>query len=127
MVKTREVRPRDFQIRKTDADRHGFSRNCAGCSSWFKGTPQAHTNVCRERFRGLMKEDAKKRLADTKMEEYNKRIEKKVEKKMARAEEKKKGLEEKKRRRDARREGNGVGCGKRRGGEGGRRRVCVIG
>ena len=33
IIKTREVAPREFQIRKSDAEKHGYTRGCGGCSS----------------------------------------------------------------------------------------------
>lgn len=33
IVKTRATAPREFQIRKECAEKHGFTRGCAGCSS----------------------------------------------------------------------------------------------
>ena len=63
-VKTTKVRPRDFHIRKEDADRLGYSRGCGGCSSWFKGRArQPHTQECRERFRKLLAEEARVQYA----------------------------------------------------------------
>ena len=83
VIKVREVKPREFQIRKEDAEKHGYTRGCAGCSSWFRGLArQAHTPACRERFRELMKDDAKKRLADQKRAEYDRRWEDKMWKKL---------------------------------------------
>ena len=35
VMKMKEVAPREFQIRKEDAQKHGYSRGCAGCLSWF--------------------------------------------------------------------------------------------
>ena len=59
-VKMGEARPRDFQIRKEDAERLGYTRGCAGCTSWFKGlAKQSHNNKCRERFREEMKGELK--------------------------------------------------------------------
>ena len=50
----------DFYIKKEDAEKHGYTRGCGGCSSWFRGLArQPHNEACRERFRNLMKEDAK--------------------------------------------------------------------
>ena len=54
-IETRSRVPRDFYIKKSDAERHGYTRGCAGCSSWFRGLGrQPHTKACRERFRTLM-------------------------------------------------------------------------
>ena len=59
-VETKKKPPREFYIRKEDAEKHGYTRGCGGCSSWFRGLArQPHTEACRERFRNLMKEEAK--------------------------------------------------------------------
>ena len=59
-VRTRNVPPRDFQIRREDADKHGITRGCPGCMSWFRGTSrQAHSEECRNRFRDLLKGEAR--------------------------------------------------------------------
>ena len=73
-VETRDKIPRDFYIKKTDADKHGYTRGCAGCSSWFRGLGrQPHTEACRERFRGLMQTEAKVQHAATKRKEFEDR------------------------------------------------------
>ena len=52
--------PRDFPISKKDADKHGYTRGCGGCSSWFRGLGrQPHTEGCRKRFEKLLKDTAK--------------------------------------------------------------------
>ena len=43
-VNTREKEPREFYISKADAEKHGYTRGCGGCSSWFRGLGrQPHT------------------------------------------------------------------------------------
>ena len=37
IVRTRLIAPRDFQISLEDVQKHGATRSCAGCSSFFKG------------------------------------------------------------------------------------------
>ena len=77
-VKMREVRPREFQIRKENAERLGYTRGCAGCTSWFKGgARQAHSDRCRNRFREEMKEQLKVKRAQGQMEEYERKVENK--------------------------------------------------
>ncbi len=72
-VKMKEVRPREFQIRKEDAEKHGVTRGCGGCNSWFRGLGrQPHTDGCRERFRQLMEDEARTKLAEQKLKEYEK-------------------------------------------------------
>ena len=88
VIKVREPKLREFQIRKEDAEKHGYTRGCGGCSSWFRGLArQAHTPACRERFRELMKDDAREKLAEQKKAEYDQRWEDKIWRKIARAEE----------------------------------------
>ena len=59
-VEVGEKVPRDFYISKKDGEKHGFSKGCGGCSSWFRGLGrQPHTEACRARFKEFMKNDAK--------------------------------------------------------------------
>jgi hypothetical protein len=37
VIETRRKVPREFYIKQEDAEKHGYTRGCAGCSSWFKG------------------------------------------------------------------------------------------
>ncbi len=69
-------------------------QGCGGCSSWFRGLArQPHSEGCRERFRELMKEDAKVKNTNERKREFD---EKEVERKRTKEEKK----EEKKRRRE---------------------------
>ena len=53
VIETKNKAPRDFYIKKEDAEKHGYTRGCGGCSSWFKGLArQPHTENCRERDSG---------------------------------------------------------------------------
>jgi len=71
VVNTRERDPRQFYISKRDAEKHGYTRGCGGCSSWFRGLGrQPHTEECRERFRKLMGEEAKVNNLDRKRKDY---------------------------------------------------------
>ena len=86
VVKFRQPPPRAFQIRKEDADKHGYTRGCAGCSSWFRGLGrQPHTAACRDRFAEVLKNEARFKNALIRKEEF----EEKIEKKRARKEKKK--------------------------------------
>ena len=98
-VETRDKVPRDFYIKKSDADKHGYTRGCAGCSSWFRGLGrQPHTDACRERFRGLMRDEAKVQYAEAKRKEFEqKQVDKrrrKEEKKEEKSQRKRKAEEE---------------------------------
>jgi hypothetical protein len=76
---TSEKAPRDSHIRKTDAERFGYTRGFGGCSSWHRGLGrQPHTEECRKRFKELMKDDAKVMNNEIRRKEFeNKEIEKK--------------------------------------------------
>ncbi len=53
VIQTRKMAPRDSYIKKDDAEKHGYTRGCGGCSSWFRGLGrQPHTEACRERIEG---------------------------------------------------------------------------
>ena len=88
-IETRSRAPRDFYIKKTDAERHGYTRGCAGCSSWFRGLGrQPHTEGCRERFRKLMQDEAKVKLAQSRKEEFEEKEATKKKRKAAKKEDK---------------------------------------
>ena len=71
IVRTKETMPREFYIKKKDAEKHGYTRGCGGCSSWFRGLGrQPHTEGCRERFRKLMEEEDKVRNAAKRRAEF---------------------------------------------------------
>ena len=70
------VAPRKFKITKADADKHGHTKGCSGCVSWFRGLArQPHTQACRERFETAMKGEAKVAMAEEKQREFKRRIE----------------------------------------------------
>ena len=51
VVDIRQPIPKDFFISKNDAEKHGYTRGCAGCSSWFRGlSRQPHSEACRAMF-----------------------------------------------------------------------------
>ena len=88
VIQTRKVPPRQFHIRKDDAERHGYTRGCAGCSSWFRGsTRQPHSEACRNRFRELLKDEAKFQNAEARRKEF---VEKELRRKERKDEKKKK-------------------------------------
>ena len=66
IMKKKFVAPRSFQISKKDADKHGYTRGCAGCTSWFRGLARhEHNPDCRRRFEEAMESEAKvQRSAD---------------------------------------------------------------
>jgi hypothetical protein len=73
--------PREFQIKLADAEKHGFTRGCGGCSSWHRGLArQPHTEPCRKRFEQLLKDEARVKNAKRKMEEFRRREEQRGEK-----------------------------------------------
>ena len=91
-METKSRVPRDFYIRKPDAEKHGYTRGCPGCDSWFKGlSRQAHTAACRERFRGLMKEDARVVDQAKRKREFEEREKERKERKEQRRKERREG------------------------------------
>jgi hypothetical protein len=86
-VRTRQPPPRAFQIRKEDAERHGYTRGCAGCSSWFRGLGrQPHTEACRERFQEALKDTARYQEAGRRKAAYDDKMQGKAAKKMRKQE-----------------------------------------
>jgi hypothetical protein len=82
VVKFRKPPPRAFQIRKEDAEKHGYTRGCAGCSSWFRGMArQPHSAECRARFEGLLKDQAKFQNAERRKREFEEKVKEKAAKK----------------------------------------------
>ena len=78
VVNTREAAPREFYIKKKDVEAHGHTRGCPGCRTMFQGgTRQAHTAECRERFRGLMRDEEKVKRTQEKRKEYEEKMEEK--------------------------------------------------
>ena len=70
-MNTRETVPREFYIKKADAERHGYTRGCAGCSSWFRGLGrQPHSKECRERFKRVMADGDKVKNAQKRKEGF---------------------------------------------------------
>ena len=109
VIKMKTSAPREFQIRKEDAEKHGYTRGCPGCSSWFRGLGrQPHTDKCQSRFEELMKEDARVKNARKRKEEFEEKVTerqtKKQLKKLAREDE-----EEERRRMNAKRTAEEVG------------------
>jgi hypothetical protein len=89
VVKTRQTAPRAFQIRKEDAEKHGYTRGCSGCSSWFRGLGrQPHSPQCRSRFEELLKSDARFQNAERRKAEFEDKMREKAVKKARREEEK---------------------------------------
>ena len=87
VLRTRKVPPRAFQIRKEDAEKHGYTRGCAGCSSWFRGLGrQPHTAECRARFAELMKDEARFQNAEKRKTEFEERLKEKEQRKRQRRE-----------------------------------------
>ena len=73
-VTTKLVPPKDFTITKEDVKRHGLTRGCAGCRSCFYGVArQPHNVACREKFREIMRKEAKVKNAEKRKEEFEKK------------------------------------------------------
>ena len=95
-VETRERMPREFYIKKSDADKYGYTKECGGCSSWSRGLArQPHTEECRNRFKELLKDVARVINAGERKRDFEekevlkkaKKDEKKEEKRKRKAEE----------------------------------------
>ena len=70
-METREKVPREFYSRKGDAEKHGYTRGCGGCSSWHRGLArQPHSEKCRERFCELLREEARVKNAEVRRKEF---------------------------------------------------------
>jgi hypothetical protein len=79
VVDTQVKEPRKVYITKADAEKHGYTRGCGGCSSWFKGlSRQPHSDVCRKRFEDTMKESAKVQNTAKRKQEFEDKVNKKV-------------------------------------------------
>ena len=62
IIDTSDKPPRDFHIKYEDVVKHGVTRRCGGCSSYWKGRPkQGHIPKCRERFREILRDDERVR------------------------------------------------------------------
>ena len=61
LVETKAKVPREFYMKKEDLDKHKITRGCPGCASMmYRGTArQPHNEKCRERFRDILKDDAR--------------------------------------------------------------------
>ena len=83
MASMRRPRPKDFYLREEDGERHGFSRGCADCASWYRGLARpALSPGCRERFRELLQEQARVKLAGERRKEFDRRVERRGRKKV---------------------------------------------
>ena len=81
-IDTKDKIPKDFSITKKDAEKHGYTSGCAGCSSWFRGLGrQPHSAKCRERFREILKDTAKYQNTIAKKEEFDRRQQEKRDRK----------------------------------------------
>jgi hypothetical protein len=91
MINVRQPPPREFYIRKEDGEKHGYTKGCSGCSSWFRGLGrQPHSKACRDRFRELLKGEAKMKNAEKRKQEFEEKVARKAEKKEQKKEEKRK-------------------------------------
>ena len=60
-VDTKKRPPREFYIKPEDIEKHGKTRGCPGCSKYMGGSSATsnHTGDCRERFRVLLRDNAR--------------------------------------------------------------------
>ena len=95
LIKKKYVAPRSFKITKQDAEKHGYTRGCAGCTTLFRGSArQAHTQECRNRFEEAMKEEAKVLRANAQKEEFERKIAKRKAKMEGEGEKRRRMVEE---------------------------------
>ena len=60
VIDTREKAPICFYITKEIVEKHGITRGCGGCSSFYRGLGrQPHNEACRNRLREMMRDEAK--------------------------------------------------------------------
>ena len=92
IIQTREKAPREFYISKEDCEKHGYTKGCPGCSSLkFGWARQPHKNECRERFRSLLKDEAKVKNQEARKREFENKVIEKSMRKAEKKEEKRKG------------------------------------
>ena len=88
VIRTNIQKPREFYIKKADAEKHGYTRGCGGCSSWFKGLGrQPHSKRCRERFEAILKDEARVKHSQERKRKYEEEIEEKKWRKLLRRDE----------------------------------------
>ena len=64
-------------------EKHGFTRGCGGCSSWFRGLGrQKHSDACRERFRVILKDEKRMKNYEERMREFEEGQEAKMQRKL---------------------------------------------
>ena len=74
-VFVQEPTPRDFYLKKDDVIGFGVTQGCGGCRYYRTRVKQGHTRKCKERFRGLLGERARVKLAAEKKTEWTRRQE----------------------------------------------------
>ena len=73
-VDVREKVPRDFRITQEDVRKYGQTRGCHGCNSLFmKRGIQQHSDQCRNRYRGNLKDSARVRNHEIRLREFEER------------------------------------------------------
>ena len=73
-VDVREKQSQDFSITKKDVENHRPTRGCAGCSSMFRNMGRRpHSAQCRERFRELLRNEARVQHNEAKRKELEQR------------------------------------------------------
>ena len=73
-IETQERWPREFYIKESDADKHAYTRGCEGCASWHRGLArQPHSEESRNRFLGLLNEEARVVNADGRKKDFEDR------------------------------------------------------
>ena len=63
--------PKTFGIKMKDLIDHNPTKGCPGCAAQISGkTRQKHTENCRKRFEGLLKEDPRVKAAKLRADEF---------------------------------------------------------
>ena len=71
-IETKSKVTRDFYITKKDAEKHGTTRGCPGCSSFSIGsTLQPHTEDFRNRFRHLLNDYKKSKNYEARTADFD--------------------------------------------------------
>ena len=67
----KESIPRNVYIKASDLKEHGYTSGCPGCVSIIRGRArQAHSKACRERLEQLLKDTARFKAAEERINKY---------------------------------------------------------
>ena len=73
-IETRAKALKDFYISRRDVEEHGHTKGGGGCSSLVRGMGrQPHSEPCRNRFKGLLRDGAKVKHHEIRRKEFEER------------------------------------------------------